>query len=95
MIEWEKLKKEERPTITKIVKRAVKMIEGLGYKADYITLEMDLSACHIYNPLRLEELLTTDNFNFAHDIFGIRQHINRETGKLTGCFLPRFSKKGE
>jgi hypothetical protein len=42
-------------------------------------------------PLRLEELLAADAFNFAHDICGIYRHIDRATGKLGGCFSPRFA----
>jgi len=26
-----------------------------------------------------------------HDVSGIARHLNRETGRLEGCFLPRFS----
>ena len=53
---------------------------------------MDIEACHSNGcPLRLNELLATDDGNFGHDVFGIRRHLDRETGKLGGCFLPRFS----
>lgn len=52
---------------------------------------MNLSACHASgNPLRLSDLLQADDFNFAHDIFGIDRHINRATGKLENFFSPRF-----
>lgn len=55
---------------------------------------MDLSAVHANgNPLRLEELRQADDFNFAHDILGIRRHLNRETGKLEDGFRPRFSRR--
>lgn len=54
---------------------------------------MDLSATISQGcPLRLQELLDADPFNFAHDVGGIRRHIDRTTGKLGGCFLPRFYK---
>jgi hypothetical protein len=53
---------------------------------------MDVTAVHVNGmPLRLRELLGTDDFNFSHDVFGIRRHINRETGQLGGCFVPRFA----
>lgn len=55
---------------------------------------MDITAVHANgNPLKLAELLATDDFNFTHDVFGITRHIDRETGKLGGCFVPRFSGK--
>jgi hypothetical protein len=60
---------------------------------DKLNLEMDIIAIHANDVgLRLTELLKADDFNFAHDIFGITSNINRETGKLENCFLPRFSK---
>lgn len=59
-----------------------------------IDIQMDLSAAHANgNPLRLDELLEADDFNLLHDVLGIRRHLDRETGKLTGCFSPRFSAR--
>ena len=57
------------------------------------TFVMDLTACHANgNPLRLAELLAADDGNFAHDIFGINRHLNRQTGELMDCFSPRYSR---
>lgn len=54
---------------------------------------MDVIAVHMNGrPLRLEALLAADDFNFAHDVFGIRRHLDRDTGELTQCFVPRFSR---
>ena len=92
MIEREKLKKDELKTIAAITKRAVAMAKELGFDLKYQTMEMDVSACHISNPLKLTDLLVADNSNFSHDVFGIRKYINRETGELTECFSPRYSK---
>ncbi|MBL0922423.1 MAG: hypothetical protein IBJ10_09895 [Phycisphaerales bacterium] len=51
---------------------------------------MDLTACHCNGtPLDLDALLAADDFDFAHDLFGIRENINRKTGELDNCFLPR------
>ena len=59
-----------------------------------IGIHMDVSACHANgNPLRLDDLLAADEFNFVHDILGIYGHLDRDTGKLDGLFLPRFSKR--
>jgi len=76
-------------------------IMAIGEKAkekfpriDRLGLEMDLTACHLNgNPLRLHDMLNAANiFDFAHDIFGIMDHIDRTTGKLLNCFSPRFSR---
>lgn len=55
---------------------------------------MDVEAAHSNGcPLNLEELLATDDGTFGHDVFGIRRFIDRETGKVGGCFLPRLAQK--
>ena len=50
---------------------------------------MDISATHLHCPLDLDQLLKFDDFNFAHDITGISFNLDRVTGKLENCFLPR------
>lgn len=89
---WE-CSKEETILIHEIAKRAVKDYARAGVKLDFIDTSMDITACHLNgNPLDLEKLLKADPFNFAHDITGIARHIDRETGQLKDCFLPRCSK---
>lgn len=70
--------------------RAVAMARdhGLDYtKSDAL---MDLTACHANGcALDLPKLLAADEFNFAHDAFGIRRYLDRQTGQLTQCFIPR------
>lgn len=39
--------------------------------------------------LDLQKLLDAPDGDFGHDVFGIRRHINRQTGELGDCFLPR------
>lgn len=59
--------------------------------ADVLSLTMDITACHCNGcPLDLTRFLAADDFNFAHDFAGIHRHIDRTTGKLGDCFLPRF-----
>lgn len=80
--------REEMATITKIVSRARKM----GIPGTTMELHMDIRATHSNGcHLRLADLLAADDFNFAHDVAGIVRHIDRETGKLGGCFVPRFA----
>lgn len=84
----------EREIILKIADRAAPMFRDAKVKQTKLDTIMDLSACVANgNPLRLEELLKADDFNFAHDVFGIYRHINRDTGKLENCFLPRFTAR--
>ena len=45
---------------------------------------------HEQIPLRLQELSTADDGNFAHDVFGILRHIDPDTGMLVD-FCPRFA----
>ena len=65
------------------------------YHGERMTLLMDLeSADNTFN-LRLEDLLNADNFNFAHDVVGIVNNINRAEFPATdfGLFVPRFGGK--
>ena len=80
--------------IERIVERAARLAEDAGCpNLDRLSLTMDLCACHANGcPLKLEELEKADDMDFAHDVFGIRNHMDRNTGKLVGCFLPRFAK---
>ena len=77
----------EIEVIRKIADRAVKMYPELS-KIDTL---MDLEAAHSSNPLQLSDLLSADDGNFGHDVLGIRQNLNRATGKLENCFVPRYS----
>ena len=83
---------EEIALIGKIADRA----DALGLLTgwyDRMTLVMDLSACHANGcPLDFDHLASADDFNLMHDVTGIANHIDRETGALSGHFLPRFSK---
>ena len=87
MINWDTTREDEK-LINIIVKRAVRK-----YEVDAMDTRMDITATHLNGcPLDLEKLLTFDDFNFAHDIFGIAKHIDRTTGELTHFFLPRCAK---
>jgi len=77
-------------TIGQIAARAV--AERLTYHAHKMDLMMDLEAVHATTPLRLADLLAADRENFSHDICGIQCNIDRETGELQNCFLPRYAK---
>lgn len=84
--------KERFMMYVEIAKRAEEM--GL-YKGERMTLLMDLESADNQFNLRLEDLLKADNFNFAHDVVGIMNNINRTEFPATdfGLFVPRFSGK--
>ncbi len=55
-----------------------------------IALEVDCVHRKV-RPLRLQQLLEADDSNFAHDIGGIRRHLDFFAHKLNDCFVPRFA----
>ena len=87
MIDWSKTTKEDALTIVAIARRAH---ADLGMP--FAMTEMDLTACHTNGcPLKLTELLAAPPFDFAHDLCGIAQCIDRLTGKLSEQFGPRYA----
>lgn len=86
MINW-KISEDDRILIQAIAERAY---VGLGL--DHTRTMMDLTASHANgNPLKLEGLLNANIGDFGHDVGGIARFINRSTGELTDCFVPRYS----
>jgi hypothetical protein len=85
--------KAQLTLISKIADRAHVLEHGAGARyrgQEQLTWMMDLSAVMNSCPIDLAALLAADDVNFAHDVFGIRRHIDRETGELADCFVPRF-----
>jgi hypothetical protein len=79
--------------IDRIAKRAMQIAKEHGRqirsKQDWI---MDLEATHCSGcPLNLEKISHADDFNFAHGVFGIARHLNRDTGELENLFWPRYA----
>ena len=92
MLNWNTTK-EDTEVIAKIAKRANAMTAKMGYDYSIMTASMDITATHVNGcPLKLNDLLEADEFNFAHDTIGILHHIDRETGQLTDCFVPRYAQ---
>ena len=84
-------RKEEFMTIAKICERAETM--GLSDPQKRSNLFMDLDKTNESVGLNLEGLLAADDMNFAHDVVGIQNHMNRSTGKLEDFFVPRYAKQ--
>ena len=78
--------------ISRIARRAVLMAKKFGVNYSLMDANMDITACHANgNQMNLAAFLAMDDTNFCHDAFGIRRHINRDTGELMDCFVPRCS----
>lgn len=82
--------KERYLKYVEIAKRA----ENSGlYKGERLSLLMDIESADNKFNLRLDDWLTADDFNFAHDLVGIVNNIDRTNFPATdfGYFLPRFA----
>ena len=87
-IDWSKASIQDYKIARDIVKRANDELGGV----DIMSLQMDIIATHISGcKLKLKELLNANVGDFLHDICGIAGHIDRTTGKLQDCFLPRYA----
>ena len=82
------ISKEDEKLIVNIIKRANAMELFAG---DWHALDarMSLMAAHSVEALNLDRLLKSDDESFIHDLYGIDDHVDHETGKLLNCFLPR------
>ena len=80
--------KEKVMMYVKIAQRA----EGMDlYKGERFTFLMDLeNADNVFN-LRLDDLLNADDFNFAHDVVGIVNNIDRRNPTNFNLFVPRYA----
>ena len=88
-MEFAKLTEDEDKAVERIIERAAVMEREYGSKLDRLSLRMDLEATHAKCPLDLKRLAEFPDFDFAHDIYGIMGHLNRKTGELENCFVPR------
>jgi hypothetical protein len=82
-----KVTKEDYELIHQVAVRAAK---ELGIPVMIFSMDLErVHGCGI--PLRLEEMLEDHGSDFIHDVAGITQHLDRNTGQLTDGFSPRFS----
>ena len=77
--------------ISEIADRALGMARANDLRISKLEMVMDLDCADAYCPLNLRALAGAPDVDFAHDVFGIRRHLNRETKKLEDSFLPRYT----
>jgi len=94
-IEFAKLDEAQTETVGLIVARALDIFKRAGIKRDSVQIIMDIVATHAKCPLDLDILLASPDSDFGHDILGIYDNMNRKTGELKNCFVPRCSKREE
>lgn len=74
-----------------VARKIIKKSETLDYT-------MSLRACIAHGcPVDLQVLSEFDDFNLAHDLYGIHRHIDKDdqsltAGQLLNCFLPRSAR---
>lgn len=84
--------RDEYETAWKIANRAADIARESSISAQPLDFAMDIVATHANGcPLRLEDLLDANDVDFIHDVFGINRHIDRGTGQLQDCFVPRYA----
>jgi hypothetical protein len=94
MAETAKVSFDATPNERKAIERCAERAKALGMDGSRLEIQMDLTAAHANGcPLDLEKLEGFDDFNFSHDLWGIRAHLDRRSGNLTRHFLPRSSRR--
>ena len=90
MIDWDSVKPEVTDNAFKIIERA----QNSGYEIpnnDWSGLLMDLEATSLNVDIDWESFLNAGEGDFGHDLWGIYENLNRQTGELDNGFLPRFA----
>ena len=84
--------------ITDVLDRVDKLRSDSYYERLEEPKRIDLMISLEYANLSINELknlLSFDNGSFGHDVYGINRYMSRDTYKLTDCFLPRCSLRGD
>jgi hypothetical protein len=84
------MSKDEWDAADVILERAEAM--NINCHREKLGLLMDLSTATEKHALDIIALSKCGGDDFTHDILGIQKHLNRETGELEDCFIPRFTK---
>lgn len=89
-IDFTKLDEAETRLVHEIAKRAAEQHFTIG--RSLLDWHMDVHATHSICPLKLEELSKAPTGDFDHDLVGIYQHLDRDSGEMSDCFVPRLAK---
>lgn len=81
--------------IVQVVEKYIECSDQGWSMDDRLNMIMSLTACHANGTkLDLEGLLKASPIDLSHDVQGVCQNINTNTGKLDNCFLPRYTQGG-
>jgi hypothetical protein len=85
---------QEQDLANAIARRAQAIYARAKAPRKVMDIQMDIIATHANGcRLDLQRMHDADDFNFMHDVGGIARHLNRTTGQLENCFLPRFAMR--
>lgn len=88
MIDWTRANLADIRAINRVVRAASNVMPEL----DMLATQMDLEACHTHGcRLDLDRMAEARDYDPIHDVAGIARHLDRETGELRDCFVPRFA----
>jgi len=76
--------KYEYDLINAIADRAVSAFAKQDIEYSKVSAFMDIKRAHLCGPLKLDELRDADDVTFAHDVGGIRSHMDRSAVKSEG-----------
>lgn len=91
MLNATKIKQSDALTIIQIAVRARDLYLNFGVHRPRIGLEMTVSAVHQQTPLRLADLLATDDLSFSREFSDIDANLDQVTGKLHRFFNSSFA----
>lgn len=81
------MNKPDQITISAAIgRRASKLIKGL------MIIDVAIALDKLNVDLDLDRLLAFEDGDFVHDVVGIFNHADWETGTFKDCFLPRCAK---
>lgn len=76
-----------------IATRGVDIGRRAGVPMDFQQIISDLKTVNQSVRMDFQALCAASDFNLIHDVFGIHNNLNRETGQLENEFFPRFRLK--
>lgn len=87
--------KRRMALISTITVRAASLMKKHGRSMNRPGLFLDLEKASREGTIDLEAMASASAENLLHDAIGIMDHIDRETGKITGHFAPLFQTKSK